>query len=236
VPTYSLTDPVAATFVVIPVALVLLLLWATAVAYRQRGAALIVTLVGVCAALWMGGTWTLASTGVLRRWDATPPPFAVLVVAIFVLAGTLAWSPFGHRLVTAIPLWLLILIQAFRFPLELAMHAMYERGVMPAQMSYSGRNFDIVTGVSAVIVAIVVRAGGGRRLAKAWNVLGLLLVLNVTTVALLSTPRFRYFGDDNLNTWVTYPPYVWLPAIMVLAAISGHLLILRAFRTSKFPG
>ena len=26
---------------------------------------------------------------------------------------------------------------------------MYERGVMPVQMSYSGRNFDIITGLSS---------------------------------------------------------------------------------------
>jgi hypothetical protein len=31
-----------------------------------------------------------------------------------------------------------------------------------------------------------------------------------------------------LNVWVTYPPYVWLPAIMVTAALAGHLLIFRA--------
>jgi hypothetical protein len=41
---------------------------------------------------------------------------------------------------------------------------------------------------------------------------------------------FRYFGDDRLNVWVTYPPYVWLPAVMVLAAFAGHLTIFRALR------
>lgn len=27
--------------------------------------------------------------------------------------------------------------------------------------------------------------------------------INVVTVAILGTPRFRYFGDDRLNVWVT---------------------------------
>jgi hypothetical protein len=62
----------------------------------------------------------------------------------------------------------------------------------------------------------------------AWNVLGLALLGNVVTIAILSTPLFRYFGDDRLNVWVTYPPFVWLPAVMVLAALAGHLLIFRA--------
>ena len=63
-----------------------------------------------------------------------------------------------------------------------------------------------------------------------WNVLGLALLANVVTVAILATPRFRYFGGDRLNIWVTYPPFVWLPAVMVLAALAGHLLIFRALK------
>jgi len=46
-------------------------------------------------------------------------------------------------------------------------------------------------------------------------------------VAVISTPLFRWFGDDKLNTWVTYPPFVWLPAVMVTAALIGHLLVFR---------
>jgi hypothetical protein len=104
-------------------------------------------------------------------------------------------------------------------------------------MSYSGRNFDIVTGVTALVVAFLVLAGrAGRGLVVAWNVLGLFLVLNVVTIGILSTPRFRYFGDDRLNVWITYPPFVWLPAVMVLAAISGHLIIFRATSVPRHPG
>jgi hypothetical protein len=116
------------------------------------------------------------------------------------------------------------------------MHELYERGIMPEQMSYSGRNFDIVTGVTALVVAFLVLAGrAGRGLVVAWNVLGLFLVLNVVTIGILSTPRFRYFGDDRLNVWITYPPFVWLPAVMVLAAISGHLIIFRAASVRRHP-
>jgi hypothetical protein len=91
---------------------------------------------------------------------------------------------------------------------------------MPAEMSYSGHNFDIVTGVSAVIVAAMLARGwAGRQLVLAWNILGLALVLNVTGVAVLATPAFRYFGENSLNVWVTYPPFVWLPAVMVLGRL-----------------
>jgi hypothetical protein len=43
-------------------------------------------------------------------------------------------------------------------------------------------------------------------------------------------PLFRLFGDDRVVAFVTYPPFVWLPAVMVLAALAGHLMIFRALR------
>jgi hypothetical protein len=109
------------------------------------------------------------------------------------------------------------------------MHRMAERGIMPPQMTYTGRNFDIVTGASAIAVAALVARGvGGRRLVALWNVIGSALLVNIIVVAVLSTPAFAYFGADRLNTFVTYVPFVWLPAVMVAAALAGHLIIARA--------
>jgi hypothetical protein len=196
-------------------------------AVRRRATA--ITLVG--SAVWMAVTWWAAASGALRQWDATPPPLVILVGAIVVLGGAMAFTGYGARLVRGLPLWTLVAVQAFRLPLELAMHVQYERGVMPEQMSYSGRNFDIVTGATAIVVAWLAATGrAGRGVIIGWNVLGFGLLVNIVVVAILSTPLFRYFGDDRLNVWVTEPPFVWLPAVMVLAALAGHLLIFRALR------
>jgi hypothetical protein len=222
------------TFVVMPLVLVGLLAWGTAVAWSRTGVGLAAarragTLSATAGAAWMAVTWTLARSGILREWNRNPPPFMFLVVAILALAVLIAYSRLGTRIVATIPLWVMVLVQTFRFPLELAMHDMYARGIMPVHMSYSGLNFDIVTGISALPVAYLTATHRiGNRVVAAWNLLGLALLINVVTVAILATPRFRYFGDDHLNVWVTYPPFVWLPSVMVLAALAGHLLIFRA--------
>jgi hypothetical protein len=233
---YNVFEPAPLTFVVLPVLLACLLAWGTAVAWRRSGAPphaarRAVTLSIVAAVAWMAVTWTIAAWGIFREWERTPPPFGFLVIAIVILGFAIAFSPFGTRIATAIPLWVLVIVQGFRLPLELAMHGMYTRGIMPLQMTYTGLNFDIVTGTLAIAVGILAATGMvGRGIIAAWNVLGLALLINVVTVAILGTPRFRYFGDDQLNVWVTYPPFVWLPAVMVLAALAGHLLIFRAVR------
>lgn len=234
-PRYTLADIDVLAFVLIPLALVAALARGIVVASRRTGepeaAKRRALTVVVIAGLWMTATWIAADSGVLRRWDVTPPPFALLVLGVVMLASLIAFSSHGRCLAVGVPLWTLVGVQGFRLPLELAMHAMYERGIMPEQMSYSGRNFDVLTGVTALIVAAMVRAGRGPRwLIVMWNVAGLALLINIVTIAILSTPRFGYFGPDRLNVWVMYPPFVWLPAVMVVAALAGHFLIFRALR------
>lgn len=226
-------------FVIIPILLAAGLTWGVAVASRRLGEdaptrrrAVALTAGGAIA--WMGITWIAAASGVLANWHATPPPFAILVVSILALSFAIAFTPFGWRLAAGLPLPLLVAVQGFRLPLELAMHAMYERGVMPGVMSYEGRNYDIFTGMTAPVVAAVVwLSGRGRVTVAVWNVLGLALLANIVTVAILATPRFAYFGPDSMNDWVGHPPYVWLPAVMVLAALAGHLVIFRALRLTR---
>jgi hypothetical protein len=65
-----------------------------------------------------------------------------------------------------------------------------------------------------------------------WNVMGFVLLVNIVTVAIVSTPLFRWFGDARLNTFITYVPFVWLPAVLVTAALMGHILVWRKLRRS----
>jgi small-conductance mechanosensitive channel len=188
----------------------------------------------IASALWLALTWQTAASGILREWDRRPPPLAFLIGGIFAMSLLIAFGRSGTRVADHTPLWWLVGIQGFRLPLELAMHDMAAQGVMPSVMSYSGRNFDILTGATAIVVAFLVRWGvSGRRTVWLWNVCGLMLLVNVVGVALLATPVAQYFGPDQLNIWVTYPPFVWLPAVMVTAALAGHLLVWRALATQK---
>jgi hypothetical protein len=233
-PSYSLADPAVLAFLVLPTVMAIVFVWGTAAAWRRAGQASSAGRVAVraaaAAAIWMGVTLGLADRGIFLNWDWTPPPFALLVVAILTLGASIAFSPLGARL-AHLPLWTLVAAQAFRLPLEIAMHGLVDRGIMPEQMSYTGRNFDVLTGASAIVVAALVKAGiGGRRLVAVWNVAGFLLLVNIVVVAILSTPALAVFGHQHLNVFVFYTPFVWLPAVLVLAALTGHLIVFRALR------
>ena len=101
-------------------------------------------------------------------------------------------------------------------------------GLMPIEMSYSGRNIDILTGVLAIPVALAaLRSRAPRWLIVAWNVIGTLTLVNIVGVAIAATPVFAAFGQDHLNTWVADAPYVFLPTVLVPAAAFGHALTWR---------
>jgi hypothetical protein len=189
---------------------------------------------GTAVLAWLSITALIAGSGVLRRFAATPPPFAVFAVAVGVVGIALACSPLGTLLVRGLPLWVLVGFQVFRFPLELVMHRAYVEGVMPSQMSYSGQNYDILTGISSGALGLWLARGRVPRLVVVlWNLFGFALLVNIVAIAVVSTPLFRWFGDERLNTFVTYPPFVWLPGVLVMAALIGHILVWR--RLSENP-
>jgi hypothetical protein len=223
-------------FVALPLLLAALTVWG--VYYAARGcdesparAGRLAATVALTATVWMAATWTVAASGLLLRFDRTPPPFALVPVVMVGLGVWLAWSPAGGVLSRGLPLWALVGVQSFRLPLELMMDQAALQGVMPAQMGFAGYNFDILTGITAAMLAItMVMRPVSRWVVVAWNVGGLLLLANIVVISILSTPGIGAFGPDRYNVWVMTAPYVSLPAVMVLAAWAGHLLVFRALR------
>jgi hypothetical protein len=183
------------------------------------------------AVAWMAITLWVSAAGVLRHFDRQPPPMLFLVAAVFALAGWLAFSWIGDLVVRHTSWVALVGLQGFRLPLELLMHRAYVEGIMPVQMSYSGRSFDIVTGATAIVLALALaRMPVPRWVIAVWNVLGTVLLVNILVIAIASMPMFHWFGMDRLNVWVADPPFVWLPAVLVLTAVAGHLLMFRKLR------
>ena len=122
--------------------------------------------------VWMAGTYVAASFRFLQ-FPPGSPTMVVVFALLIVLSVGLGLSPVGRRLAAGLPLAVLVGVQGFRLPLELLMHRAYEEGLMPEVMSYTGLNFDIVTGITALIVGALLALGrAGLRTVRAWNVIG----------------------------------------------------------------
>ena len=210
--------------------------WAVTVAgknlHEEAGAIKRARQVGVqWAAFVLALSGSLAAVGVLRDFSTVPPPFALVLFPVTILTFIMALSSFGARLSKGLPLWALVGFQAFRLPVELILLSLYQEGRLPKRMTFEGDNFDIVTALTAIVVAgLLYKNKAGKGLVLAWNILGLLLVSTIATIGILSTPFFRVFQEGPANRIMAEFPFVWVPVIFVQAALFGHLLVFRALR------
>lgn len=190
-------------------------------------------LAGAGVAIWLAAQAAAALSGWLGHFERRPPPIVIWFASMLLMTLALAWSPFGRRFAEKLPFVALIGFQAFRLPLELVMHRAAVAGIMPNVMSFSGYNFDIVSGATALPLALIAwRRPLPRWLIGLWNVTGQILLIAIVIIAFAATPVFRAFGDDQVNTWVTQFPYVWI-AVMVAAALFGHVVTLRKLLAEK---
>ena len=95
-------------------------------------------------------------------------------------------------------------------------------------MPFRGEKFHgrfIVFGVSALFLfPIAFRLP--RWTLLVWNTAGVFSLVWVVGVAVLSMPTaYQKLTPDN--TWVAFFPFVWLPSVIVVSAIFGHLTIYR---------
>lgn len=184
---------------------------------------------------WLALTAGTAAAGLLRFGGGPPTALLLLALALGGAVG-LGLSPLGARLAAGLPLPVLVGFHGFRVLVELLLDRAYREGLAPVQLTYHGRNFDIVTAVTALALAALLARGRlpprlVRPVVGGWNAMGAALLLNVVGVALLSAPTpFRTFHNEPANVWVTRAPWVWLPTVMVVAAIVGHVLVWRRLR------
>ena len=187
---------------------------------------------GVGVLAWLAVTGLAGWLGLVRDFQRVPPPMFLLLLAAVVLTVLTAFSKVGSRLVAEAGIVWLVGMQAFRIAVEIFLDWGHRVNLVPVQMTFEGRNWDIVSGVSAAVVAWLAAKGRAPRwLILLWNCVGLALLLNIVVIAILSMPTpLRHFHNEPANSFIGYFPYIWLPTFLVQVALFGHLLVFRWLR------
>ncbi len=181
--------------------------------------------------VWILLISALALTGFLGDFEAFPPRFVLVLFPPMI--GLLIFTIRSKQLkavLKAIPVHWLLYLQSFRVVVELMLWYQYELGITPIQMTFEGRNFDILVGITGPIIAYLYQKKGAsmRKWVIAWNFFGLALLGNILVIAILSFPTpLRYFMNEPSNYLVTQFPFVWLPGILVSIAYSMHYFSLK---------
>lgn len=141
--------------------------------------------------LYIGVPGILARVGALDRYNPLPAPALLLLLCLLALTALLVFSQFGTRLAAAVTVGSVVALQTFRIPVEWWLHRLYGEGIVPVQMTYAGRNYDVITGVTGLLLGGWLLSGRPvpRSVVLAWNLLGLGLLVNIVSIAILSTRR-----------------------------------------------
>ena len=95
-------------------------------------------------------------------------------------------------------------------------------------MTFEGRNFDILAGITAPIMVYFYNKGLNPKLLLAWHFAALILLVNIVFTAIFSTPSpFQKFGFELPNIAILSFPISWLPTFIVPIVLFGHLASIR---------
>ncbi len=179
--------------------------------------------------VWLGATAALAQSGVLADWTALPPRRPLLPLTAFGTLVLLGLTRAFRRLLAELPPWQPVALQTFRVGVELAFWRLHAEGVAPVQVTFEGRNFDALVGLTAPAVAAGIAFGWlGPRMTIAWNLFGLATLFNAIGTVATSTPGPLHLSwKEEPFTAIAAWPVVWIPALLAPAAIFLHVVSIR---------
>ena len=173
--------------------------------------------------LWSLGQSILAFNGFYLDIHSFPPRFALVLLPAFIAVGMgLQSSVIKWVTTNRIPListW----SHSIRLPIELVLYGLYTHKMIPKLMTFEGRNFDVLIGITAILMGLFYRKTN-LKIRLFWNLIGLSFILFIVTNAILSAELpFQQYAFDQPNRAVNYFPFVLLPVTIVPIVIWTHL-------------
>jgi hypothetical protein len=176
----------------------------------------------------------ISKTGFYYTHTQTKPPAFVLAILPPVLSIILLFvTKSGRRFLDTMNLKMLTVLHVVRIPVEIVLLWLFLHKVVPQIMTFEGCNFDILAGISSPVIYYIVfrKERFNRTLLLTWNIICLLLLINIVSIAILSAPLgIQHFGFDQPNIAVLYFPFIWLPACVVPVLLLSHLASIRLLR------
>lgn len=125
---------------------------------------------------------------------------------------------------------LITYLHTIRIPVELALYGVFVNGLIPELMTFEGRNFDILSGITAPLVAFFSFRNNriNYKLLLYWNIFALILLANILINAVLSVPTvLQQFAFDQPNIGVLHFPFILLPAVIVPIVLFSQVAMLK---------
>jgi hypothetical protein len=182
-------------------------------------------------AIWMAIQSVIATTGFFTVANTFPPRLLMLIALPLGCIVSLFFTSKGRSFIEKFDVKTLTLLHSIRIAIETVLFWLFINKTVPQLMTFEGRNFDLLSGVTAPLVyyfGFVKRKLGPKQM-LVWNFICLAILLFTVSNAILSAPTpFQKLAFDQPTIAVLYFPFVWLPGIVVPLVILSHLITIRA--------
>lgn len=175
-------------------------------------------------------------SGFYTNTSILPPRFLFLILIPMLTIASIFFLAQGRIFMEALDAKWLTLLHVVRIPVELILFALATQKAIPELMTFEGRNWDIFSGLTAPLILYFgfTKKAISNKLLIVWNVLCLLLLINIVVNAILSAPTpFQRFAFDQPNIAVLYFPFTWLPSIIVPLVLFSHLVCIWKLMKTK---
>ncbi|WP_228527897.1 hypothetical protein [Pararhodonellum marinum] len=163
--------------------------------------------------------------------NAWPPKILLFGILPSILSIILLFlTAKGKEFVDSLPPKNLTYLNIVRIPVEMVLYWLFLQKAIPELMTFEGRNYDILAGITAPFVAYFGWTKG--RISGlgilVWNFICLGLVINIVVNAFLSAPSpIQQFAFEQPNITILNFPFSWLPTFIVPLVLFGHFTSIR---------
>lgn len=178
----------------------------------------------------------ISISGFYLNEKTVPPRFPLLILPPVLFIVLLFATKRGRKFIDQLNLKQLTLLHIIRIPVEIVLYWLFICKTVPQLMTFEGRNFDILSGISAIFIwyfGFVKKKLSGTFI-LIWNFIGIGFLANIVFHAIFSVQtKFQLFAFDQPNTGVLYFPFVLLPGLLVPLVLFAHLASIRQLRNSN---
>ena len=185
---------------------------------------------------WMLIQLLIGLTDFYTKNTTMPPRFILMVAPPLFLQIIIFMTNRGRNFVENLNIKLLTGVHILRIFVEIVLYYLFVAKAIPEIMTFEGRNYDILVGLSAGFVLYfgLIHQYLSAKFIILWNIISLGLLFNIIFygVASAQTP-FQLFGFEQPNIALAYFPFNWLPSIVVPIMMFSHFAVLYKFYKNK---
>lgn len=182
--------------------------------------------------LWGSLHSLIAFGGFYENTKTIPPRLLLIVFPIVLIIISSIFSTKMKKWLGTLKLKQLMYLHVVRIPVELTLFWLFTANYVPEIITFEGRNFDIIAGITAPLVALIAfrKSKIRKTLLWIWHVMSIILLGNIVIHALLSTPTvFQQIAFEQPNVAIYKFPFLLLPAIIVplvlISNIAGFVIL-----------